>query len=78
MIYSKIFVLPKHCYTGHYNPLHLQLDSKDRLLPGQELYNAVDAIAMRQDICCRDNKNGKADCDHKMLAELKALTSRRM
>ena len=70
------FVLPKHRYTGPYNPLHLQLDSKDRPLPEQEPYNAVDAIAMRHDICYRDNENGKSDCDRKMLAELNALTPR--
>ena len=70
------FVLPKHRYTVPYNPLHLQLDSKDLPLPGQEPYNAVDAIAMRHDICYRDNENGKADCDRKMLAELNALTPR--
>ena len=69
-------VLPKHRYTGPYNPLRLQLDSKDRPLPGQGSYNAVDAIAMRHDICYRDNENGKADCDRKMLAELNALTPR--
>ena len=46
------------------------------LLPGQEPYNAVDAIAMRHDICYRDNENGKQDCDRKMLAELNALTPR--
>ena len=71
------FVLPKHRYTGPYNPLHMQLDSIDRPLPGQEPYNAVDAIAMTHDICYRDNENGKADCDGKMLAELNALTPRR-
>ena len=69
------FVLPKHRYTGPYN-LHLQLDSKDRPLPGQEPYNAVDAIAMRHEICYRDNKNGEAECDRKMLAELNAITPR--
>ena len=69
------FVLPKHRYTGPYNPLHLQLDSKDRLLAGQEPYNAVDAIAMLNDICYRDNAKGKP-CDRKMLAELNVLTPR--
>ena len=63
-------------YTGPYNPLHLQLDSKDRPLPRQEPYNAVDAIAMRHDICYRDNENGKADGDRKIPAELNALTPR--
>ena len=29
---------------------------------------------MPHDICYRDNENGKADCDHKILAELNALT----
>ena len=66
------FVLPKH----RYNPLHLQLDSKDRPLPGQEPYNAVDAIAMRHDICYRDNENGKTDYYCKMLAELNAFIPR--
>ena len=70
------FVLPKHRYTGPYNPLHLQLDSKDRPLHGQEPYNAVDAIDTRHDICYRDNENGKAEFDRKMLAELNALTHR--
>ena len=45
------FVLPKHRYTRPYNLLNLLLDSKDRPLPGEEPYNAVDAIAMRHDIC---------------------------
>ena len=35
--------------------MHLQLDSKDQPLHGQEPYNAVHAIAMRHDICYRDN-----------------------
>ena len=70
------FVLPKHRYIGPYNPLHLQLDSKHRPLPGEEQYNAVDAISMRHDICYRDNETGKPECDRKMLAELNALTPR--
>ena len=41
---------------------------------GFVLPNAVDAIAMRHDICYRDNETGKSDCDRKMLAELNALT----
>ena len=41
------FVLPKHRFTGPYSPLHLQLDSKDNPLPGNEPYNDVDAISMR-------------------------------
>ena len=70
------FVLPKHRYIGPYTPLRQQLDSKDRPLPGQEPYNAVDAIDMRHDICYRDNENGKSECDRKMLAELNVLTHR--
>ena len=73
---KKCFVLPKHHYTGPYNPLHVQLDTKDRPLSGQEPYNAADAIAMRLDICYRDNGNGKAECVRKMLAKLNALTPR--
>ena len=72
---KKGFVLPKHRFTGPYNPLHLQLDSKDNPLPGNEPYNAVDAISMRHHICYRDNVTpaGKRECDRKMLAELNAL-----
>ena len=54
---KKSFVLPRHRFT--YNPLHLQLDSKDNPLPGNETYNAVDAISMHHDICYRDNPSGK-------------------
>ena len=52
---KKGFVLPKHRFTGPYNPLHLQLYSKDNGLPGNELYNAVDNISMHHDSCYRDN-----------------------
>ena len=67
------FTLPKHRYTGPYNPLDKQLDENDQPIPGQEPYNAVDAISMRHDICYRDNasrKGGKHQCDDKMLKEL--------
>ena len=67
------FVLPRHRFTGPYNPLHLQLDLKDNPLPGNELYNAVDATSMRHGICYRDNPAGKHECDRKMLAELNTL-----
>ena len=46
---------------------------QDNPLPGNELYNAVDAIPMRHDICYRDNPAGKHECDRKMLAEVNAL-----
>ena len=42
---KKCFAVPKHRYTGPYNPLHLQLDQQDNPLPGNEPYNAVDAIS---------------------------------
>ena len=70
---KKGFVLPNHRYTGHFNPLHLQLDSKDNSLPGNEPYNAVDATSLRHDICYRDNPTGKHECDRKMLAERNIL-----
>ena len=72
---KKSFVLPTHRFTRHYNRLHLQLDSKDSPLPGNEPYNAVDAISMRHDICCRDNDTpaGKREFDRKMLTELNAF-----
>ena len=67
------FVLPRHRFTGPYNPLHLQLDSKDNPLPGNEPYNAVDATYIRHYICYRYNPAGKSECDRKMLAELNTL-----
>ena len=72
---KKGFVFPKHRFTGPYNPLHLQLDSNDNPLPGNQPYNAADAISMRHDICYRDNYTsaGKRECDRKMLEELHAL-----
>ena len=52
---KKGFVLPKHRFTGPFNPLHQQLDSKDNALPGNVPYNAIDNISMHHDICYRDN-----------------------
>ena len=40
----KGYVLPKHRFAGPYNPLFLQLDSKDNPLPGNEPNNVVDSI----------------------------------
>ena len=66
------FVLPRHHYTGPYNPLDKQLDVNDNPLPGHEPFNAVDELARRHDICYRDNDNklGKRKCDETMLHEL--------
>ena len=69
----KGFVLPKHRFTGPFNPLHLQLDSEDNPLTENEPYNDVDSISMFHDICYRDNPAGKHECDRKMLAELNTL-----
>ena len=71
---KKGFVLPKHCFTGPYNPIHLQLDSKDNPLPGNEPYNTV-VIFMHHDIRYRDDDTpaAKQECDRKMLAELNTL-----
>ena len=66
------FVLPRHRFTGPYNPLHLQLDSKDNPLPGNEPYMAVHATSMRHDTS-RDNSTGKSECACKMLVELNTL-----
>ena len=70
---KKGFVLRRHRFTGPFKPLHLQLDSKDNPLPGNEPCNAVDSISLHHDICYRDNPTGKHECDRKMLAELNAL-----
>ena len=73
---KKGWVLPSHKYTGPYNPLDEQLDENDHPIPGQELFNPVDAISMRHDICYRDfgdNEGGKHKCDDDMLNELEKL-----
>ena len=69
-------MLPRHRFTGTYNPLDKQLDSGDRPKIGNEPFNAVDATSMRHDICYRDNPSGKNDCDKKMLTALKTIISR--
>ena len=72
---KKGFVQPKHRFTGPYNHLHLQLDSKDNPLPRNEPYNATDAISMRHEIDYRDNDTpaGKPERGGKMLAEQNVL-----
>ena len=73
------FVLPKHKYTGPWNPLEKQLDKNDKPISGEEPYNAVDSIAMRHDICYRDHAHetgGKHGCDDKMIEELDMLEPR--
>ena len=70
---KKGYVLPRHKFTGPFNPLHLQLDERDKPKPGNEPYNDVCATSVRHDICYRDNPSGKSECDRKMLAELKTL-----
>ena len=42
------FVLPGHKFTGPYNPLDKQLDSRDRSKTGNEPFNAVDATSRRE------------------------------
>ena len=74
---KKGFVLPRHRFTGPYNPLYLQLDPQDNPLPGNEPYNIVDAISMRHAICYRDNPAGENECARKISAELNALVTKR-
>ena len=59
---KKGFVLPKHRFTGPYNPLHLQLDSQDNPLPGNEPYNAVDEISIEITIRQLENVNVTVKC----------------
>ena len=76
IIPKKGLVLPKHKYTGPYNPLNKQLDENDQPIPGEEPYNAVDAISMKHDICYRDHGKkirGKQNCDEEMLKEIAVL-----
>ena len=67
------FILPKHCFTGPYNPLHL--DSKDNPQLGNVPYTADDAISMYHDICYRDNDTpaGKHEYDNKVIVELNTV-----
>ena len=51
------FTPPSYKYTGPYNPLKKQLDANDQPLFGQKPYNQIDAIALKHDICYRDNNN---------------------
>ena len=67
---KKGWTLPNHKYTGPWNPLEEQLDENDNPIPGQEPYNQVDETAMRHDICYRDNKDKKLECDKVMIDEL--------
>ena len=41
--------------------------------PGQEPYNQVDTIAMKHDICYRDNSFDKISCDKEMLDDLSEI-----
>ena len=75
---QKGFVLPNHKYTGPYNPLHTQLDSHDNPLPGEEPFNAVDDISRKHDICYRDNKDDKKNCDKQMIIALGHLSPKNL
>ena len=68
-------MLPYHKYTGLYYPLHEEQYEDDQPLPGQEPYNAVNAIPMHHDICYRDNntKKGKHKCDDIILQVLDTM-----
>jgi hypothetical protein len=69
------YVLPRHRFTGPWNPLPKQLDSNDNPVPGQEPFNEVDEVSRRHDICYRDNNNkaGKRKCDETMLTDLDSV-----
>ena len=74
------FTLPNHKFTGPFNPLEKQLDAHDNPLPGQEPYNQVDRVSLFHDICYRDNdtKEGKSECDKKMLVSLREIVPKGM
>ena len=67
--------LPGHKFTGPFTELDKRLDEHDNPLPGYEPFNQIDEIAMKHDICYRDNENRK-DCDKEMLDRLNALRTR--
>lgn len=67
--------LPGHKYTGPFTELEKRLDENDNPLPGYEPYNQIDEIAMKHDICYRDNDNRK-ECDKEMLDRLNSVKTK--
>ena len=62
---KKSVVLPKHRFTGPFNPLHLQLDSKDNPLPGNEplmVYQCIMTSAIEITIHQLENVNVAVKC----------------
>ena len=51
------------------------MDENDNPLPGYEPFNQIDEIAMKHDICYRDNDNRK-ECDKKMLDNLSSIKTK--
>lgn len=67
--------LPGHKYTGPFTELDKRLDENDNPLPGYEPFNQIDEIAMKHDICYRDNPDRKL-CDKEMLSQLKTIKTK--
>lgn len=67
--------LPGHKFTGPFTELDKRLDENDNPLPGYEPFNQIDEIAMKHDICYRDNEDRKG-CDKEMLNRLNAVRTR--
>ena len=58
-----------------FTELDKRLDENDNPLPGYEPFNQIDEIAMKHDICYRDNDNRK-ECDKKMLDNLSSIKTK--
>lgn len=67
--------LPGYNFAGPGTKLNKRLDSNDNPLPHSIPINELDEIAMRHDICYRDNKDRK-ECDKSMLKELKTVKTK--
>jgi len=66
---------PKHKYLGPFTELHKWLDANDKLLPKYELFNQIDEIAMKHDICYRDS-DARSQCDREMLDRLDTVKTK--
>lgn len=67
--------LPGHMFTGPFTELEKRLDENDHPLPGYEPFNQIDEIAMKHDICYRDNDD-RRECDKQMLERLNDVRTR--
>jgi len=73
--------LPGHKYTGPFTDLESRIDKNNNPLPGYELYNQIDNIALHHDVGYKtaDEFGNKTrhQCDKEMLNELNEVKARK-